>query len=232
MLDRDVNLADKVGAFIRSLRKVKGLTQAEFSNYVDISSRTLYSIEMGDRLPNGQEAINISSFFGITIDELLSAGGMVSLRNRHKSLDDLEEMRSEISEFAAFAYSFYRLSNNDKQIIIAIIYKMLGSELNTGTVDNYLSESNKIREKVKSGLKDLDETMGHLDKDIPNAFSFISKLFNINSSIPTEIIYYFIASLDTGAFSRISAMIDDINKLDDDDKLNLILFALDSIKKE
>lgn len=63
----------KIGEFICRLRKEKGLTQAELSEKLGISNRTVSKWENGDGLPDIAMLPELSKQLGITVDELLSA---------------------------------------------------------------------------------------------------------------------------------------------------------------
>lgn len=63
----------KIGEFICKLRKEKGLTQAELSEKLGISNRTVSKWENGDGLPDIAMLPELSKQLGITVDELLSA---------------------------------------------------------------------------------------------------------------------------------------------------------------
>lgn len=63
----------KIGVFICTLRKEKGLTQAELSERLGISNRTVSKWENGDGLPDIAMLPELSKQLGITVDELLSA---------------------------------------------------------------------------------------------------------------------------------------------------------------
>lgn len=63
----------KIGVFICTLRKEKGLTQAELSERLGISNRTVSKWENGDGLPDIAMLPTLAKELNITVDELLSA---------------------------------------------------------------------------------------------------------------------------------------------------------------
>lgn len=63
----------KIGEFICRLRKEKGLTQAELSERLGISNRTVSKWENGDGLPDIAMLPTLAKELNITVDELLSA---------------------------------------------------------------------------------------------------------------------------------------------------------------
>lgn len=62
----------KTGAFICTLRKEKGLTQAALAEILNISNRTVSKWENGDGFPDITILPDIADALGITVDELLS----------------------------------------------------------------------------------------------------------------------------------------------------------------
>lgn len=61
----------KTGAFLRELRKEKGLTQEQFAEIVLVSGRTVSRWENGRNLPDIDVLIEISDFYGVDLRELL-----------------------------------------------------------------------------------------------------------------------------------------------------------------
>lgn len=62
----------KTGAFICSLRKEKGLTQAALAEMLNISNRTVSKWENGDGLPDITTLPDVALALGVTVDELLA----------------------------------------------------------------------------------------------------------------------------------------------------------------
>lgn len=63
---------EKIGIFIASLRKERGLTQTALAEMLGISNRTVSKWENGDGLPDISLLPAIAKTFGITVDELLA----------------------------------------------------------------------------------------------------------------------------------------------------------------
>lgn len=61
----------KTGAFICSLRKGKGLTQAVMAEKLGISNRTVSKWENGDGMPDISILSDVAEILGVTVDELL-----------------------------------------------------------------------------------------------------------------------------------------------------------------
>lgn len=61
----------KVGGFICTLRKGKGLTQAVLAEKLGISNRTVSKWENGDGMPDVSILTELAEILGVTVDELL-----------------------------------------------------------------------------------------------------------------------------------------------------------------
>ena len=60
---------EKIGGFIATLRKERGLTQTALAEMLGISNRTVSKWENGDGLPDISLLPSIAKTFGITVDE-------------------------------------------------------------------------------------------------------------------------------------------------------------------
>ena len=61
----------KIGIFLKELRKQKGLTQQQFAEIVNVSNRTVSRWENGNNLPDLDILIEISDYYEIDLRELL-----------------------------------------------------------------------------------------------------------------------------------------------------------------
>jgi transcriptional regulator with XRE-family HTH domain len=61
----------KIGSFIRSLRKAKGLTQEQAAEQFHVSRRTVSRWETGSNLPDLDVLIEMSDYYGVELRELL-----------------------------------------------------------------------------------------------------------------------------------------------------------------
>ena len=61
----------KTGAFLKMLRKQKGLTQEQIAEKFHVSSRTVSRWENGNNLPDLDVLIEISDFYEVDLRELL-----------------------------------------------------------------------------------------------------------------------------------------------------------------
>ena len=61
----------RIGSFIKTLRKEKGLTQEQLAEALFVSSKTVSRWETGSVLPDLNTLQTLANFFGVDIKELL-----------------------------------------------------------------------------------------------------------------------------------------------------------------
>ncbi len=61
----------KFGAFLRQLRKEKGLTQEQLAEQLGVTNRSVSRWETGANLPDFDLVLTLADTFGVTIEELL-----------------------------------------------------------------------------------------------------------------------------------------------------------------
>ena len=86
----------KIGAFLKGLRKEKGLTQEQFSEIVHVSNRTVSRWENGNHLPDLDILLEIADFYEVDLREILNG--------ERKSTDvnkDVEETAIQTAEYAS-----------------------------------------------------------------------------------------------------------------------------------
>lgn len=76
----------KIGEFLKELRKEKGLTQEQFSEIVNVSNRTVSRWENGNNMPDLDILIYISGYYEIDLRELLD--GERKSEEMNKELED------------------------------------------------------------------------------------------------------------------------------------------------
>lgn len=76
----------KVGAFLKELRKQKGLTQEQVAEKFNVSNRTISRWENGNNMPDLDILIEISDYYEIDLGELLDGE-----RKSEKMNSELEE---------------------------------------------------------------------------------------------------------------------------------------------
>ena len=76
----------KIGEFLKELRKQKGLTQEQFAEIVNVSNRTVSRWENGNNLPDLDILIEISDYYEIDLRELLN--GEKKGEKMHKEVEE------------------------------------------------------------------------------------------------------------------------------------------------
>ena len=62
----------KIGRFLKELRKEMGITQEEFAEKLDVSSRTISRWETGANMPDISLLVNIAEIFNVSIPEIIN----------------------------------------------------------------------------------------------------------------------------------------------------------------
>lgn len=76
---------EKIGEFLKSLRKAKGLTQSEVADAIYVSPKSISRWEIGDGLPDVSVMPALCDLFDITVDELLR--GKRSTANKEENIN-------------------------------------------------------------------------------------------------------------------------------------------------
>lgn len=92
----------KIGLFLKSLRKEKGLTQEQFAEIVNVSNRTVSRWENGNNMPDLGILIEISDFYEVELRELLNGE-----RKSEKMNHELEETVLKAVDYTSSETSRY-----------------------------------------------------------------------------------------------------------------------------
>ena len=68
----NINESKKIGSFLKELRKEMGITQEEFAEKLDVSSRTISRWETGTNMPDISLLVNIAEIFNVSISEIIN----------------------------------------------------------------------------------------------------------------------------------------------------------------
>lgn len=63
---------EKVGAFLKELRKEKGITQEQFAEVLNVSGRTVSRWETGSNMPDISIIIDIAGYYDVSIPEIIN----------------------------------------------------------------------------------------------------------------------------------------------------------------
>ncbi len=85
----------KIGQFIKSLRKEKGLTQEQAAEIFSVSRRTVTRWETGANLPDISVLTEISDFYNVDLREILNGE-----RKSGKMDKELEETVNQVAEYS------------------------------------------------------------------------------------------------------------------------------------
>ena len=61
----------KVGAFLKDLRKEKGITQEQLAEKLGVSGRTISRWETGNNMPDISLLVEIAEYFDVSIPEII-----------------------------------------------------------------------------------------------------------------------------------------------------------------
>ena len=108
----------KTGAFLKDLRKEKGLTQEQLGDRFFVSSRTVSRWETGSTMPDVGTLIALADFYGVDIRELIDG-------ERKNVTTDPETRRTlvKVAEYAA---------EEEKQTHGPLLYTALGVSVTLG----------------------------------------------------------------------------------------------------
>lgn len=85
----------KIGAFLKTLRKEKNLTQEQLAEQLGVSGRTVSRWETGSNMPDISLLVEIAEFYGISVTELIDG--------ERKSEDMNEEVKEVADKMADYA---------------------------------------------------------------------------------------------------------------------------------
>lgn len=104
---------NKVGSFIKELRKVKNLTQEQLAEEFSVSRRTVSRWETGNNMPDLDILIEMSDFFEVDLREILDG------ERKHVKMN--EELRETVMKVAE-----YSNEGKKKMAKVTLIYFILG----------------------------------------------------------------------------------------------------------
>ena len=93
----------KVGAFLKDLRKEKGITQEQLAEELGVSGRTISRWETGNNMPDISLLVEIAEYFDVSIPEII--------KGERKS----EEMKEESKEVAE-TMSYYAKAEKEQLV--------------------------------------------------------------------------------------------------------------------
>ncbi len=86
----------KIGKFLKQLRKEKGLTQEQFAELFYISSRTVSRWETGSNMPDVDMLIELADFYRIDVREIIDG------ERKSENMDnEMKDTLKKVAEYAA-----------------------------------------------------------------------------------------------------------------------------------
>ena len=98
----------KVGEFLKTLRKEKNLTQEDLADKMNVSRRTVSRWETGNNLPDLALLVELADFYGVDMREIF---------NGERKTETMDKDLKETMLMAATAVSPYCLESMFKRIV-------------------------------------------------------------------------------------------------------------------
>ena len=112
---------NKIGQYIKKLRKEKGLTQTQLADKLNISFQSVSKWEVGETLPDTNILLPLCNELGTTVDTLLSGGVII---NKNRKLIKVESIVEGFKYLEKVKDSFGENSDFYKGIVEGISNKM------------------------------------------------------------------------------------------------------------
>ena len=85
----------EIGLYLKGLRMTKGLSQGKVASICSVSHQAVSKWEKGESLPDLSSLQLLGSFYGITIDEILSAQSNEIEEEKLEKDEDVDESEYE-----------------------------------------------------------------------------------------------------------------------------------------
>lgn len=86
---------NRIGAFLKMLRKEKNLTQEQLADQLNVSGRTVSRWETGSNMPDISLLVELSEFYDVSIPELIDGE-----RKSGEMKEEAKEVAGKMSEYA------------------------------------------------------------------------------------------------------------------------------------
>ena len=138
----------KIGEFLKILRKEKGLTQEQFSEIVNVSNRTVSRWENGNNMPDLDILIQLSDYYEIELRELLEGE-----RKSEPMNQELEETVLKAVDYTNTETERYTKKINRLLFVGAIVWLISQGINHTGLYEIYfLSAISDFAEGAACGM--------------------------------------------------------------------------------
>ncbi len=138
----------KIGCFLKALRKEKGLTQEQFAEIVNVSNRTVSRWENGNNMPDLDILIELSDYYKIELRELLEGE-----RKSEPMNQELEETVLKAVDYTNTETERYTKKINRLLFVGAIVWLISQGINHTGLYEIYfLSAISDFAEGAACGM--------------------------------------------------------------------------------
>ena len=120
----------RIGAFLKTLRKEKGLTQEQLAEQLYISGRTVSRWETGSNMPDIGMLVELAEFYDVSIPEIIN--GERKSENMDQKIKETAVAMAEYSQVAA---------KTDRRKIIGILLSAFGLFIIVSALSIFPSES-------------------------------------------------------------------------------------------
>ena len=86
---------EKIGKFIAKCRKDKNLTQSELADKLNISNKAISKWETGRGMPDASIMLELCTYLGITVNELLSGEKLEEREYKEKANENIINIAKE-----------------------------------------------------------------------------------------------------------------------------------------
>ena len=86
----------KVGAFLKELRRDKGITQEQLAEELNVSGRTISRWETGKNMPDISLLVEIAEFFDVSIPEIIKG----ERKSENMKNEEVKEVAETMSDYA------------------------------------------------------------------------------------------------------------------------------------
>ena len=117
----------KMGAFLKQLRKDKGLTQEQLAEHFHVSSRTISRWETGSNMPDVEMIIELADFYDVDIREIID-GERKSENMDNETKDTLKKVAEYATEESNKRKERLRTMLAGSTCLMLISYLLFGSE--------------------------------------------------------------------------------------------------------
>lgn len=116
----------KMGAFLRELRKEKGLTQEQLGEKMHVTGKTVSHWETGTYMPPVEMLLAMSELYGVSINEIVSGKRLLEEEQASKAEENLTALMKEneifqLRERKAFWQNKWNRDQRGNVVCIAIL---------------------------------------------------------------------------------------------------------------